>query len=329
LIASANLSTWFPEPASTHAARVDGPFLGVAVVAVCALVLFVGLALVMLRQYRRQDRNQLGAVTGRPNPVFLTVWLLGAVGMAIYAFVVGMPGFIDQNAAPYGAYQVNATAYLWGWDFVYPNGHAADTLHVPVNRPVLVKLTTPDVAHSFAVPALRLNVPILPGQDNEAWFMATRSGTYEMQSNTFSGDGFAEMKTQLVVHEPGDFATWLGSVSDIFVGRSLEEVGELLVARHGCAACHSVTGVKVVGPSFKDLYGFEFDIEGGGRVVADEAYIRDSILTPNVSVIAGYQPVMTPYEGKLTEREIEAITAWLKTLSSKGGTTAATVKEEN
>ncbi len=329
MIASANLSTWFPEPASTHAARVDGPFSGVAVVAVCALVLFVGLALVMFRLYRRQDQNQLGAVTGRPNPVFLTLWVLGAVIMAIYAFSAGMSGFIDQNAAPYGAYKVDAIAYLWGWDFVYPNGHAADTLHVPVNRPVTVNLTTPDVAHSFAVPALRLDVPILPGQNNEAWFMATKPGTYEMQSNTFVGDGSARMKTHVVVHEPGGFTDWLDSVSDIFVGRSVEEVGELLVARHGCAACHSVTGVKVVGPSFKDLYGFEFDVEGGGRALADDAYIRESILDPNISVIAGYQPIMTPYEGKLTDREIDAITTWLKTLSSKGGTATTTVQEEN
>jgi cytochrome c oxidase subunit 2 len=111
----------------------------------------------------------------------------------------------------------------------------------------------------------------------------------------------------------------LATISDIFIGRTLPEVGELLYNRLGCKACHTTNGAKLVGPSFKDLYGFGFDTVQGVRITVDDAYVRESILTPNVSVVAGYQPVMTPFAGLVTDREIEAITAWLKTLSSKGG----------
>jgi cytochrome c oxidase subunit 2 len=98
----------------------------------------------------------------------------------------------------------------------------------------------------------------------------------------------------------------------------MAEVGELLYTKQGCAVCHSLDGTKLVGPSFKNVYGFEFLTTTGETVVADEAYIKESILTPNASVVAGYQPVMTPYAGILDDREIEAITAFLMTQSERG-----------
>ncbi len=329
MIGIAILATWFPEAASRHAARVDGAFYGVYFAAACALIFFVGLAVVQLRLYRRQDRNQQGAVTGRPNTILLAAWVLGAVGLALYAFVAGVPGFIDQGAEPYGAYEIDVTARQWGWNFTYPNGHVAAELHVPADRPVRLNLTTADVAHSLAVPALRINAAIVPGRETRAWFEATAAGKYDLQSNTFSGDGFADMKTALVVHDAAGFTAWLDEVSDIFKGRTMAEVGELLYTRHGCTACHSLDGSRLVGPSFKDLYGFEFDTEAGPRIVADDAYIRESIIEPNASVIKGFQPVMVSYNGVIDDKEIEAITAWLKTISSKGETAPAAEQEEN
>ena len=327
MIGSAILATWFPEAASTHSAGVDGPFNWIYIVAVLALFLFVGLAGVYLWIFRRQDRDQLGAMTGRLNPVFLGLWVLGALGLAVFAFVAGFPGFIDQNVAPYGAYGINVTARQWGWDFVYPNGHVADTLHVAVGHPIHMTLNTEDVEHGLSIPAMRVNQAIVPGRSSETWFEATIPGTYSLRGSIFDGDGFIDMNSALVVHEPEDFVAWMNEVSDIFKGRTLPEVGELLYTRLGCMACHTTTGEKLVGPTFKDMYGFEFDTVEGTRVTVDDAYIRESILSPNVSVIAGFQPVMTPFEGLVTDQEIEAITAWLKTLSSKGGD--ATVQEEN
>jgi cytochrome c oxidase subunit 2 len=140
------------------------------------------------------------------------------------------------------------------------------------------------------------------------------------------------MTTEMIALETPEFEKWLADVSDIFVGRTLPEVGELLYNRLGCKACHTIDGSKLVGPSFKNMYGYEFDTVEGVRITVDDAYVKESILTPNVSVIAGYQPVMTPYAGLVDDREIEAITAWLKTLSDRGGVSeepAATEPEEN
>ena len=123
------------------------------------------------------------------------------------------------------------------------------------------------------------------------------------------------MQTVMISHSPAEFEEWLMTVSDIFAGRTYAEVGELLYNRLGCKACHTLDGTKLVGPSFKDVYGNTFETREGQTITVDAAYVKESILTPNVSVIAGYEPVMTPYEGKVSDKEIEAITAWLRTLS--------------
>jgi cytochrome c oxidase subunit 2 len=329
LIGSANLSSWFPEAASAGAQAVDGPFRWVYIAGVMVLVLYAGAALLFFRLYRRQGEDQTGAPGARVHPLLLGVWVLGALGLAGLAFTSGFSGFIDRNTPPYGAYNIDVTARQGGWEFVYPNGHVADTLHVAADRPVQLTLRSADVNHGLSIPALRVNQAVVPGRTTRAWFEADQPGTYDLRSNVFSGDEFTAMNTAVVIHGDGEFASWLDEVSDIFIGRTMAEVGELLYTKQGCAVCHSIDGSKLVGPSFKNVYGYEFDTVAGVRVIADEAYIRESILEPAASIIAGYQPVMVSYAGVLDDRDIEALTAWLKTLSDKGGTDNAEMQEEN
>jgi len=188
---------------------------------------------------------------------------------------------------------------------------------------VRLTMNTEDVIHGLSVPALRLSRAILPGRPATAWFTATRPDTYTLRSDIYSGDGYSDMRTALVAQAPADFDAWLTRVSDIFAGRTMAEVGELLYNRKGCVACHSIDGSKRVGPSFKGIYGHEMEARDGRRLVVDDAYIKQSILDPNAVVVAGYEPVMTPFAGQITDREIEAVIAWLKTLSDAGGAAEA------
>ena len=329
-LGGARLSSWFPEAASTHAENVDTAFFGLYVAAIFVVVLVVGLAVTYIRLFLRKDEAAKGAPAGRPSWWLQGVWVLGAIGLALFAMATGFGGFLDQTVPPVGAYTVDVTARQGDWDFTYPNGYVADTLHVAKGRPVKLTLHSADVAHALSVPALRLSAGILPDRQTEAWFETTVADTFPLQSAVFSGAGYDAMQSALVSHEPADFEQWLMTVSDIFAGRTLAEVGELLYTRQGCKACHSTDGSRLVGPSFQELYGHSFDTAEGVQITADDAYIRESILTPNASVIAGYEPVMTPYAGKITDKEIEAITAWLKTLSSLGGDAAdeATATEQ-
>lgn len=314
---------WLPTAASSHAAGVDGPFFLLYLVAALVVVVVTGLAMTFVMQFRRRDDAERGAPTGRPNSLLLGLWVAGAAAFGLYTFTSGLPGYLDQAVAPYGAYEIGVTARQGDFDFVYPGGHVADTLTVPVGRAVRLTLVSEDVIHGLSVPALRISEAILPDRTGEAWFEATVADTFIVQGNIYSGKGYGDMTTALITLPQADYDAWLQKVSDIFAGRTMAEVGELLYTAQGCKTCHSVDGSKLVGPSFLELYGHSFETREGTTIVADDAYIRESILTPNVSVIAGFEPVMTPYEGKITDREIEAITAWLQTLSSLGGTAEA------
>jgi cytochrome c oxidase subunit 2 len=82
-----------------------------------------------------------------------------------------------------------------------------------------------------------------------------------------------------------------------------------------CATCHSIDGSKMVGPSFKGLWGRKEKLADGSEVQVDEAYIKESIWKPAAKVVAGYPPVMPAmYEGKLTEENLNDIIEYLKTL---------------
>ena len=319
MIAATTVSSWLPKAASTQAQGVDPAFYGVYVVGAFAVILVAGLAMTFVRQFPRKGDNDRGLADARPNTRLLAAWVLGAVGIAIYAFAAGLPGFLDANAAPWMSYRVLVAVSQDGYKFTYPNGHIADTLHVSIDRPVRLDATTADVIHTLQAPALRLNEPVLPGRTAQAWFNATTPGTYELRSAIWGGDRYQDMRTAVVAHTPADFDAWMVRVSDVFAGRTMEQAGEVLYGTKGCKTCHTIDGNKLVGPSFKNVYGHQFDTREGVKITADDAYIKESILKPNVSVIAGFEPVMTPFEGRITDKEIAALTAYLRTLSDLGG----------
>ncbi len=322
-LAVARGGTWLPVAAGAGAGEVDKPFLGLYTVGALAVVLVTGLALTWIMLFRRRDEAARGAPAGRPNPALLGAWTLAAAAFAVWGFVAGFGGFMDEEVAPHGSYDVTVTAKQWAWSFTYPNGWTADTLHVPIDKPVRLTMNSEDVIHGLSVPALRLSRAILPGRPATAWFTATRPDTYTLRSDIYSGDGYSDMRTALVAQTPADFDAWLTRVSDIFAGRTTVEVGELLYNRKGCVACHTTDGSKRVGPSFKGVFGHAVETRDGRRLVADAAYVKQSILEPNAVVVAGYEPVMPPFAGQLSDREIGAITDWLKTLSDAGGAAEA------
>lgn len=312
-------ANWFPDAASTHAALLDGPFFQIMMAALVVLVVFTGLAIVYVAQFRREGQFEEGKSLFGNALVWRGLWVLGALALGLLAAGAGFGVFVDRTEAPFASETIIVTAEKGHWSFAYPNGHVADTLHVAVGKPVQLLLGSADVLHSLTIPAFRLNEGIVPGRMNSTWVEATLPGTYDLHSNIYSGAGFDSLRTAVVVQDPVEYDAWMAAVADIFAGRTLAEVGELLYNSQGCKTCHTLDGSKLVGPSFKNVYGHEFETESGETIVANDAYIKESILTPNVSVIKGFQPVMTPYAGILDDRKIEAITEFLKTLSDRGG----------
>ncbi len=306
-------SFWMPVEASTSAGEVDGLFTFVLWVCIAFFALIVALMVAFVIRYRRREGRE-----PEPSPDHNTrlevTWAVIPVILVIIIFAWGFKAFLDINTPPADAYEVQVTAQKWKWLFTYPNGHVDENLHVPLDRPVKVVMTSEDVIHSFYVPAFRIKRDVVPGRYSTIWFRATRAGTFQIFCAEYCGDGHSDMLASVVVHEPGGFETWLAKAEAQTASLSPAQAGEHLYRTRGCAQCHSVDGKAGIGPSFRGLFGHTVALRGGATVTADENYVRESILDPQAKVVAGFDPVMPTYKGRISDQDITAIVAYLKTL---------------
>jgi cytochrome c oxidase subunit 2 len=118
------------------------------------------------------------------------------------------------------------------------------------------------------------------------------------------------MLSEVVVHEPGEYEAWVNKTEDL----PPVELGEKLYAMQGCKACHSVDGSASIGPSWKGSWGKERKLENGSSVLFDENYVRESVNNPTAKVAAGFVPSMPTYQGKLSDKDINGIVEYIKSL---------------
>jgi len=312
-------SFWMPEQASSKAAEVDTVFYVIYWLSVFFFAIIVGLMAWFIVRYRRRKQGEGVEESPNHNLALEVIWTAIPVVVSIALFVVGFRSFMNIATPPRNAYEVSVIGQKWNWFFTYPNGFVSDELHVPVDTPVKLVMTSEDVIHSLWIPAFRVKKDVVPGRYTKTWFEAQEAGTYPLLCTEYCGTGHSDMLSVVTVHEPGMFEVWLEEASNFLDKMPPAEAGELLVQRKGCVQCHSLDGSANVGPTFRELFGHAVALRGGGEVVADENYIRQSILEPMADIVAGYEPVMPTYAGKLKDQEITAIIAYLKTISSHGG----------
>jgi cytochrome c oxidase subunit 2 len=302
----------FPKQASTLSRSVDRLFLFEIAVAVFFSVLIFGLILVFAIRYRRRsDAERPRAILGDLR--LELVWTLIPLGLTMVMFGWGASLYFRATHPPAGAMQITVVAKQWMWKFQHPTGQREiDTLHVPVGQPVELLMTSEDVIHSLFIPAFRVKKDVLPGRYTTLWFQATRPGRYHLFCTQYCGTGHAGMIGWVYALQPADFEAWLG-------GRrvSLEspvERGRALFQRLGCVTCH-IQAAPERCPRLEGLYGKTVKLTTGGTVVADEGYIRESILEPQAKIVAGYQAVMPTYTSQLKEEDVLDLIAYIKSLS--------------
>jgi cytochrome c oxidase subunit 2 len=309
---------WLPERASSGAGAVDDLFHFILYLSIFFFLLIVVVALVFVLRYRRRPGHTEQA-SPQHNLALEITWSVIPIILVIFIFYFGFRDFMDMATPPADAQEIAVTGQKWKWLFTYPNGHVDDELHVPVDEPVKLVLTSEDVIHSLFIPAFRLKRDAVPGRYSKIWFRATKPGQYPALCAEYCGTGHSDMHTWVVVHEPGGYEQWLEKAADFVETLSPAEAGERLYKTRGCAQCHSIDGSGSIGPTFQGLYGETQALRGGSSVTVDENYVRESIQDPQAKVVAGFEPVMPTYKGKLSDREITAIIAYLKSLSSDGG----------
>jgi cytochrome c oxidase subunit 2 len=231
-------------------------------------------------------------------------------------FWFGWKGFAPMRNVPEGAMEISAIGRMWEWEFDYGNNLKSKDLVLPINKPVKILLKSEDVNHSLFIPAFRVKEDVIPGYDNYLWFIPTIIGEYEILCTEYCGLLHSSMLAKAKIMEEADYEKWLAEFKA--TGPLSEPDGYLLLRNTGCIACHSLDGNKLVGPSFKGLYGSQkvvTNTSGRTSITADDAYIIRSINEPDVEIVEGYSKgLMQSYSDMLSEEDLKIIIDYLKTI---------------
>jgi cytochrome c oxidase subunit 2 len=298
-----------PPQAGSLARRIDT--LHYVVIGTSFVVAFVVFALVIYFLVRFRERPGEPRHRGKVPPIVEIG--LTAVTLAVFLafWVVGFGQFRAIHTVTPGAPRIYVVAKQWMWEAVYPDGTAVqDAIRVPVGRPVVLLLTARDVIHSFYVPSFRLKQDVVPGRITELEITATTPGEYDILCAEYCGTGHSRMRGRVVALPPADYAAWLESHAT----PDLAATGEKLAAEKGCLRCHTVDGTPHLGPTFRGLYGSTVELANGTTVVADEAYLTESMMDPTTKMVRGFQPLMPSYLGQLAGPEAAAIVEFIRSL---------------
>lgn len=234
-----------------------------------------------------------------------------ASSVAFWLFLVGFRGYVNAAVAPGDAVEITATAERWHWTFTYAaDGKTADdVLRVPVNRPIHVTVHSNDLVHRLDVPSLHAAAEATPDADGSTWFVAPRAG----EAPLFCGaacNGHPEMVSRVSALDAAAWDDWRDESAHL----TPAQYGEKLYAKSLCKTCHSLDGTPGTAPSFKGVFGKHETLADGSTVLVDEAYIKESILSPTAKVVKGFQPVMPPFAGQLDDKQLDALVAFIKTV---------------
>ena len=301
-----------PPVASSVAPRLDALFwFAVALCAVVALGVFATIVFLAVR-YRRGSNASRAGGSGRTLTIELS-WTFVSFALFIALFLWSLFLFTELHTPPRDAQTIYIVAKQWMWKTQHPGGQREiNTLHVPLGKPMRLIMTSQDVIHSFYVPAFRVKQDVLPGRYTQLWFTATRAGTFPLFCTQYCGLDHAQMIGSVVVMAPADYAHWLrrqGTPS------TLAQTGAALFRSRGCSGCHG-TNAAVHAPELHGLFGRAVHLSDGSTVIADERYLRDSIMLPNLQIVAGFAPIMPSFAGQLDEDEVLALVAYLKSLAT-------------
>src|SRR5258706_15574844 len=304
--------TMFPARASTNAGEVDllyGFLLAVSIPMTLLIFFFVFFFAI---KYRRRSPDERPKAIHGSIPLEIA-WSVIPLFIMLIMVAWGTKLYFENYTPPRNTLDMYVIGKQWMWKVQYPDGQREiNELHVPTGRPVKLTLASEDVIHSFYIPAFRLKHDVVPGSYQTYWFEATRPGRYHIFCAEYCGTNHSDMGGWVTVMEPSEYATWLTGGT----GGSMREKGEKLFQQYGCVTCH-VTNSQGRCPSLLNVFGKPVVLEDGRTVLADEAYVRESILNPNAKIVKGYnRDIMPVFEGQIGEDGLLQLIAYIKSLST-------------
>jgi cytochrome c oxidase subunit II len=312
----------FPQSASSVAGDVD--LLYFFILAVCSFfAILVTLAVVYFAiRFRRRDPDEVGHDIHGSIALEL-IWTFIPFVLAMVMFFWGADLFFHLSRPPADSMDVFVVGKQWMWKVQHPEGvREINELHVPINRNVRITLGSEDVLHDYYIPAFRVKMDAVPGKLTTMWFNATKPGTYHIFCAEYCGTQHSGMIGQVIAMEPNDYEAWLAGGRS--TGSAVEN-GEKLFTSLACITCHK-PDASGRGPVLAGVFGSTVQLMDGRKVVADENYIRESIMNPQAKVVLGYQPIMPTFQGTVSEENLLQLIAYIKTLKApapKAGAPAA------
>ena len=306
-----------PPQGSAYAATADTAFLTIYWLSV---VLFWGITITTL-YFAWRYQYKPGRVTPHQthDTTLEILWSVVPLLICVGLFFMGMNGYMQYVVAPGDAMEVSVTGKQWLWEFTYPDGSKTiNDLHVPVNKPVKLVMTSEDVLHDFYIPDMRIKMDVVPGRYTQIWFQPTVKGPHTFTCAEYCGKDHSGMKGILTVDTDEDFAKFM-----VTGGTEWESYrdsgdwagwGKLQYSRKGCNSCHSVDGSGSKGPTWKGLFGKTESFADGSSAEVDAAYLEQSMLQPNAKVVKGFEPIMPTFQGLLRNHEIKGLVAYIESL---------------
>jgi cytochrome c oxidase subunit 2 len=309
-----NTSRLLPVEASLQAVPIDHLFgLHFKIIAFL-FALIIGLILYSVIFFRRKPGDTEDAPYIKGNSTLEFIWTIIPLGTVIAFAFLGSKALAETERIDPKALEIKVVGQQWAWRFEYPDQQiVSDKLMLPQNRQVLLRITSLDVIHSFWVPEFRLKQDALPGSERELRLTANLIGNYKVRCAEICGTRHAYMLADVQVMSGPDFDAWVAAQQE--VANDPVARGQQLYEQYGCKACHSLDGTKIVGPSFKGIYGETVTFEDGTTATVDDAYLFESIREPAKHIVQGFPNVMPPDVAKdLTDAQVNDLIAFIKSL---------------
>jgi cytochrome c oxidase subunit 2 len=304
-----------PEQASTVAPQVDALYLFLVAMSVFLTLLAAGLVVVFGIRFRRRPGGAAPEAPHEDNRLELAAGALLLV-LILVLFGWGAKVYFRNMRPPPDAMEILVTGKQWMWKLQHPNGRREiNTLHVPVGRPIQLTMTSEDVIHSFFIPAFRVKHDVLPGRYTRLWFEATKPGRYRLFCAEYCGTEHSMMGGWVVALSPADYERWLAGESPVAAMETPVQAGERLFTQLGCQTCHH-SGSGQLGPNLAGAAGRVVKLADGSEVVANDDYLRESILNPHAKIVAGYAPIMPVFKGLVNEDQLMQLIAYIKSLGA-------------
>jgi cytochrome c oxidase subunit 2 len=293
-----------PTAASAEAIPIDQMFTGHFIAIAFLFSLIMVFMLYSAVVFRRRPGDEEDGPHIHSNTTLEILWTV------IPAFVVvgfGVWGTVTLNglvSAKENEMVIEVIGQQWSWSFSYPEqeGLTSPTLVLPVDRTIVLEMESADVLHSFWVPEFRVKQDLVPGRTTTLRITPTKLGDYKVRCAEICGTSHAGMLADVQVVTTAGFNTWVDErlEAPVFADMTPEERGEIWFAEPpgnqyaACSGCHSLDGSAMAGPTWQGIYGRTEPLDDGTTVIADDEYLRSSIINPNAQIVEGYLPNLMP-----------------------------------